>query len=57
MNENGCAFVCFILTMICSVLSWFSMSTGSREAMIVTFWFGLVIVLLSGFVIVCKYVP
>lgn len=57
MNEHGCAFVCFILTAICAVLSWFSMSTGSREAMIVTFWFGLAVVLLSGFVIVCKYVP
>ena len=57
MNEKACAFVCAILTTICAVLSWFSMKSGSGDAMVLTFWFGLAVVILCGFVIVCKYVP
>lgn len=57
MNEKGCAFVCAILTTICAVLSWFSTKTGNGDAMVLTFWFGLAVVILCGFVIVCKYVP
>lgn len=57
MNETGCAFVCFILTVVCAVLSWFSLSTGNRDVMVIVFWYSLAVFLLSGFAIVCKYVP
>lgn len=55
MNETGCAFVCFILTMVCAVLSWFALKTGSAEMMPLILGFALIVVLISGFVVVCKY--
>lgn len=56
MNERACAYVCFILAAICAILSWYSMTTGSKTVMPLICFFAVTVVLLSGFVIVCKYV-
>lgn len=57
LNERGCAFMCFILTAICAVLSWNSMKTGGGEGMSLICFFAFMVVLLSGFVIIWKFVP
>jgi len=56
LNESGCAFMCFILTAICAVLSWYSMTTGGSEVMPLICFFAFMVVLLSGFVIVYRFV-
>ena len=55
MNEQACAYVCTILSAICMVLSGYSMKTGDHVCMILAFAFAIIVVLLSGFVLVCRY--
>ena len=39
---------------ICMVLSGYSMNTGDHACMILAFAFAIIVVLLSGFVLVCR---
>ena len=55
MNEQACAFVCAILSAICLILSCYALSTNDWQVMVIAMVFAGIIALLSGFVLVCKY--
>lgn len=52
--ENGCAFVCFIFSAACAFLTAFYMMEGEVGAMALVTVFGLIIMLVSGYVLVTK---
>ena len=56
MNEQGCAFVCAILTLLCFALSAYVLVTGDMKAWWALLGFGVGTNLLAGFVIVCRFV-
>lgn len=56
MNENACAFVCAIFSLIDFVLFAYSLKTGDSSCWWVTLAFGAVVVMLSGLVIVYRHV-
>lgn len=55
MNEQACGFVCWILSMICTILSWYAARTNSWEFMVVTMVFASLVALLAAFTLACKY--
>lgn len=55
MNEQACAYVCTILSAICMILSGYGMKTGSFPCVVIALVFAGVVVLLSGLVLVCRY--
>ena len=55
MNEQACAVVCWILSTICTILSWYAARTNDWQAMVVAMVFAGVVCLLSAFVLACKY--
>ena len=55
MNEQACAYVCTILSVICTILSGYSMKTGNITCVVLALVFAGIVVLLSGFVLVCRY--
>lgn len=55
MNERAIAFVCAILLTISAILAWHVTISGDQECMILLQCFSIMAVLLSGFVVVCKY--
>lgn len=56
MNEQACAFVCAILTLLAFVLSAYTLKTGDMSCWWVTLAFSSASTLLSGFVIICRHV-
>ena len=56
MNEQGCAFVCAILTVLAFVLSAYTLNTNDMSCWWVTLAFSAASTLLSGFVIICRHV-
>ncbi len=55
MNEQACDYVCAIFSAICMILSGYSMKTGNHACMVLSFVFAILVVLLSGFVLACRY--
>lgn len=55
MNEQGCAFVCAILTLLAFVLSAYTLNTGDMSCWWVTLAFSIVVNLLAGYVIICRH--
>lgn len=55
MNEQACAYVCTILSAIVLILSGYSMKTGEMAYIAVSLVFALIVSLLSGLVLVCRY--
>lgn len=55
MNEQACAFVCWILSMICAILSWHAARANDWACMVVTMVFAGIVCLLSVFVLAYKY--
>lgn len=55
MIENGCAFLCFIFSAICAFLTAFYMMEGDVDVMVLVTIFGLLIALLSGYMLVRKH--
>ena len=55
MNEQACAFVCAIFSLLCFVLSAYSLKTGDMAIASVIFAYGLVVVLLSGYVVLYRF--
>ena len=55
MNEQGCAFVCAIMTLLCFVLSAYVLITGDMKVWWALLAFGTVTNLLAGFVIICRF--
>ena len=56
MNEQGCAFVCAILTLVAFVLSAYILISGDLKAWLLLLAAGVLVNLLSGFVIICRFV-
>ena len=55
MNEQATAFVCAIFSAICAILYGYYSRHADWGAMIVSSAFALVVVLLSAYVLICKY--
>ena len=55
MNEQGCAFVCAIFSLLTFVLSAYVLTTGDMKVWWVVLAFGIVVNLLSGYVIICRF--
>lgn len=54
MIENGCAFLCFIFSAVCAFLTAFYMMEGDVDVMVLVTVFGLLIALLSCYMLVRK---
>ena len=55
MNEQACTAVCFIFSAICAGLFWAAAKYDDQGAMILGMVFSLVITVLSGYVVICRY--
>lgn len=55
MNEQTCAFVCALLSAICTILSCYALKTNDWQIMVFAVVFAGIVALLSGFVLVYKY--
>ena len=55
MNEQACTVVCFIFSIICAALFWNAARYNDQGSMIVGMVFSIVVTLLSGYVMICRY--
>ena len=55
MNEQGIAFVNWMLSLICAVLFWYAARTNDWTSMILAMVFAGIIAVLSALVLVCRY--
>lgn len=55
MNEQACAVVCFLFSAICAVLFWSAAQFEDQGSMILGMVFSIVVTLLSGYVVICRY--
>lgn len=55
MWQDGCAFVCAILSVLACVLSAFTLVTGNWEPMVITVAFAAVVVVLAGYSLAYRY--
>lgn len=55
MNEQACAVVCWLLSLVCCVLSWYAARTDDWQCMVVTMVFAALVALLSAYTIAYKY--
>lgn len=55
MNEQACTIVCFIFAAICACLFWGAAEFDEQGAMILGMVFSIVVTLLSGYVVICRY--
>lgn len=55
MNEQACTVVCVIFSMICAGLFFSAAKFGDQGAMILGMVFSIVVTLLSGFVVIGRY--
>lgn len=55
MNEQACTVVCFIFAALSSALFSASARTGNQDAMTLGMIFSIVVALLSGYVVICRY--
>ena len=56
MNEQACSFVCVILFAIGMVLAGYSLKTGDMSCYGLVLALGLILCLLSGYVILHRYI-
>ena len=55
MNEQACTVVWVIFSAICAGLFWAAAKYDDQGAMIVGMVFSIVVTLLSGYVMICRY--
>lgn len=55
MNEQGIAFVCAIFSAVCAILYWYYARETDWGAMIVGSCFAVIIVLLSAYTLMMRY--
>lgn len=55
MNEQACTVVCFLFSAICVGLFWAAAKYDDQSAMILGMVFSIVVALLSGYVVICRY--
>lgn len=56
MNEQACSFVCAILFAVGAVLTGYSLKTGDMSCYGIVLAIGVVVCLLSGYVILYRYI-
>lgn len=55
MNEQAVAVVCWLLSVICAILSWYAARTNDWQCMVITMIFAGVVCVLAAFVLAYKY--
>lgn len=55
MNEQACAFACGIYGSISAIICWYTVFAKEWELLWFVSLFSGVVVLLSGFSLICKY--
>ena len=55
MNEQACTVVCVIFSAICAGLFWAAAKYDDQGAMIIGMVFSIVVTLMSGYVMICRY--
>lgn len=55
MNEQACTVVCFLFSAICAALFLSAAKFEDQGSMILGMVFSIVVALLSGYVVVCRY--
>ena len=55
MNEQAVTAVCFIFAILCAVLFWGASRYGDQGCMILGSFFSIIVTLLCGFIVVCRY--
>lgn len=55
MNEQAFTVVCVIFSAICAGLFWAAAKYDDQGAMIIGMVFSIVVALLSGYVVICRY--
>lgn len=55
MNEQACTVVCFIISAISVGLFWAAAKYNDQGSMILGMVFSIVVALLSGYVVICRY--
>ena len=55
MNEQACTVVCVIFSLICAGLFWAAAKYDDQGAMILGVVFSIVVAVLSGYVVICRY--
>lgn len=55
MNEQACTVVCVIFSLICAGLFWSAAKYNDQSAMILGMVFSIVVTVLSGYVVIRRY--
>ena len=55
MNEQACTVVCFLFSAICVGLFWAAAKYNDQGSMLLGMVFSIVVALLSGYVVICRY--
>ena len=55
MNEQACTVVCFLFSAICAALFWSAAKFEDQGSMILGMVFSIVVALLSGYVMIYRY--
>lgn len=55
MNEQACTVVCFLFSAICAALFWSAAKFEDQGVMILGMVFSIVVAVLSGYVVICRY--
>jgi hypothetical protein len=55
MNEQACTVVCFLFSAICAALFWSAAKFEDQGSMILGMVFSIVVAVLSGYVVICRY--
>ena len=55
MNEQACTVECMILSILCAVFFWAAAKYDDQGAMIIGMVFSIFVTLLSGYVMICRY--
>ena len=55
MNEQAIAVVCSILSTICAALFWSAARYDDQGSMVLGMVFSIIVTLLSGYVMICRY--
>ena len=54
MPEEACALVCFLMSMICAVLSWYSLIEGEMDYMVPVIVFGAISIAVATYALAHK---
>lgn len=55
MNEQVAGIVCSLFASICAALFWSAVKFNDQGSMVLGMAFSIVVTLLSGYVVICRY--